>query len=96
MEITRETARELIMGTNGKIFSVQFEKKDKTIRDMTCRLGVGKFLRGGKSTTDHLPHLITVCELGKEQYRNINLLTLRKLKTGGVEYTIEQEEEEYA
>ena len=93
MEITREIARELIMNTNGRIFSVQFEKKDGSIRDMVCRLGVGKFLRGGKSTTDHLDHLITVCEISKDQYRNINLNTLVKLKTGGVEYTIEQEEE---
>lgn len=34
----------------GKFFSVRFIKKDGSIRDMTCRLGVVKHLRGGERT----------------------------------------------
>lgn len=93
MRITRETAARKILDTNGKIFSVRFVKKNGDVRDMTCRLGVQKFLQGGKSTTAHIPNLITVCELTKQQYRCVNTDTLVALKTGGVEYTIEQEKE---
>lgn len=31
----------------GKFFSCKFIKKDGSVRDMTCRLGVVKHLRGG-------------------------------------------------
>lgn len=37
-------------GANGKFFSVKFVKKDGSIREMTCRLGVKKALRGGERT----------------------------------------------
>lgn len=92
MRIDRETAKKKIMSTNGKFFSVQFEKKDKSIRDMTCRLGVKKFLKGGKSTTAHIPNLITVCEIGKSQYRCVNIDTLKTLKVEGQVFTIKEEE----
>jgi hypothetical protein len=37
-------------GSNGKFFSVKFVKKDGSIRQMNCRLGVVKHLRGGERT----------------------------------------------
>jgi hypothetical protein len=92
MKITRETAAKKILSTNGKIFSVQFIKKNGEVRDMTCRLGVQKFLKGGKSTTAHIPNLINVCELTKQQYRCVNTDTLIKLKVAGEEYSIINEE----
>lgn len=38
------------VSSNGKIFSVEFEKKDKTIRKMVCRKDVRKHLKGGATT----------------------------------------------
>lgn len=43
----RMKVRRIIMATNGKFFSVQFTKRTNgKLRNMTCRTGVHKFLRG--------------------------------------------------
>lgn len=84
------TVQELINLTkNGNIFSVQFIKKDGTLRDMVCRLGVKKYLKGGELKFDaksmgYLP----VFDMQKQQYRMININTLIKAKINGVNYDI--------
>lgn len=45
--ITLAEANRLIDGTNGRFFSVTFLKTNGKLREMTCRLGVKKDLRGG-------------------------------------------------
>jgi len=60
-----------ILNSNGKIFSVEFIKKDGTKRLMNCRLGVTKHLKGGSSTLDP-EKFITVYDLQSEGYRAIN------------------------
>jgi len=60
-----------ILSSNGKIFSVEFIKKDGTKRLMNCRLGVTKHLKGGSSTLDP-DKFITVYDLQSEGYRAIN------------------------
>jgi len=43
----QEKVEELIDSmSNGRIFSVQFVKKDGTVRDMVCRKGVRKGVKG--------------------------------------------------
>lgn len=71
-----------------KIFSVQFYKKDGTLREMTCRLGVTKHLKGGelKHNPSELNHLI-VFDMQKGGYRTINFNTLVKIKFEGNEIT---------
>ena len=68
-----------ILNSNGKIFTVEFTKKDGTIRIMNCRLGVTKYLKGGSSTLD--PNkFITVYDMQSKGYRAINkdaILTVR-------------------
>jgi len=90
--INENKAKEIIMATGGSIFSVQFVKKDGTIRDMTCRLHVKKYLKTGKpSTTAHIPKYITVFEMKGEAgpvYRNINIKTLLTMKAGGTQYCV--------
>ena len=85
--ITTEQAKQMIFETNGKIFSCQFVKKDGSLRKMQCRLNVQKHLKGGVSTTAHIPHLITVFEMvmGEQEprFRNINANTLVTLKVNG-------------
>lgn len=78
----------LIRSTEGKIFSVEFTKKDKTVRKMNCRLDVKKHLKGGTSTTAHKPNLIIVYDVQNDGYRCINLDTLTKFKFAGKEYEI--------
>jgi hypothetical protein len=60
-----------ILNSNGKIFSVEFIKKDGSRRLMNCRLGVIKHLKGGSSTLDPEKY-ITVYDLQSEGYRAIN------------------------
>lgn len=72
-----------------KIFSVEFLKKDGTLRKMTCRFGVKKYLKGGELTYDaNKKNYLIVYDLKEESYRTINLNTLQKLTFEGNEYTI--------
>lgn len=74
----------------GKIFSVVFQKKDGTLREMVCRLGVTKHLKGGvkKYDSDALNYL-TVFDMQKQDYRTINVNTLKSITFEGVSYEIE-------
>ena len=83
------TVQQLIELAQNKIFSVQFVKKDGTIRDMVCRLGVKKHLKGGELKFDAKGRgLLPVFDMQKEAYRMINTKTLIKAKIGGIEYDI--------
>jgi hypothetical protein len=72
-----------------KIFSVTFVKKDGTLREMTCRVGVKKHLKGGelKYNPEELNYL-TVFDMKEQDYRTININTLKKIKVDGVEYDL--------
>jgi len=94
--ITKDEAKRLIKDTKGKFFTVTFIKKDGTERVMNARLGVKKYLKGGD-----LPYnadekgLIPVYDvkLGKSQaddaYRMVNVSTIKSLKIGNNEYTVQ-------
>ena len=77
----------------GQFFSVTFVKKDGTVRDMTCRGGVKKHLKGGELTFDPKEYnLLCVWDATIEDttkaYRMINLNTLLRVKVDGVEYNV--------
>jgi hypothetical protein len=73
----------------GKIFSVEFIKKDGTIRRMTCRFEVKKYLKGGSLAYDAASlNYLTVFDMEKKEYRTVNLNTLQKLTFEGNTYTI--------
>ena len=79
--------RELV---GNKIFSVEFVKKDGSIRTMTCRLGVKKHLKGGSLNYDaEALNYLPVFDLQANDYRTINISTLRKIKVDGIEYDVE-------
>lgn len=79
-KITQEMAEKLIQSTNGKIFSVVFEKKDGEIREMNCRLGVTKHLKGGEQAYDPKDYdMITVFDVQKKGYRMVRLDTLKEI-----------------
>lgn len=85
MNLERKLA--LIKANQDKIFSVEFIKKDGTLRKMTAKLGVTKHLRGGgKNTCDTYDHLVTVFDMEKKAYRNINVNTLVSMKGLGQEH----------
>ena len=59
-----------ILGSKGKIITVEFIKKDGSLRIMNCRLGVTKHLKGGTSTLNP-DKFITVYDLKSKGYRAI-------------------------
>lgn len=70
----------------GKFFKAIFIKKDGTLREMTCRFGVTKHLKGGeKPYNAEALGLWTVFDVEKKAYRSIDTKTLIALKCGKIE-----------
>ena len=87
-----EQLRELITEmAGGTIFSCRFIKRSTgEVRDMTCRLGVKKYLQGGELPFDPVEKgLLPVYDLQKEDYRMISLSTLQELRIKGKVYRFE-------
>ena len=59
--------------------TVTFLKKDGTIRKMTCRMGVTKYLKGGESKLN-AEQYVTVFDVTKSAYRAINRETILEVK----------------
>jgi len=90
-QITVENAVKLMKATDGQIFSVEFEKKDGTIRRMNCRTGVTKGVKGvGLSYDPKDFDLMTVFDLQKKNFRMINTSTLRSVTVKGQTYAVVQ------
>tara|TARA_R100000951_G_scaffold101420_1_gene92949 strand:- start:28436 stop:28693 length:258 start_codon:yes stop_codon:yes gene_type:complete len=79
------TLQEIVKMVNkGQIFSAKFVKKNGEVRDMVCRLGVKKHLKGGELAFDaKAMNLLPVFDMQKEAYRMINISTLIQLKING-------------
>lgn len=74
---------DFILNSNGKFLTVEFIKKDGSLRKMNCRLGVTKYLKGGKSTLD--PNkFITVFDVQSQGYRAINKETIQRVSCDGL------------
>jgi len=74
---------------DGRIFFVEFTKKDGTIRRMTCRKGVSKGVNGnGMSYRPLGKGLLTIFDMDKQEYRMINLLELTKFTVNKKKYLV--------
>ena len=96
--IDRDTAKQYIYKTNGKIFSAVFTKKDGEKRKMVCRQGVAKYVKGVglkfkpvDASKDR--DLIGTFDMHKKAYRFINVKTLEQIKVKGITYNIKQDKE---
>jgi len=88
--IDRHKAKELIIKSNGLIFSANFTKKDFTRRIINARLGV-KYERKTDRKRTHSPkneHLITVYDVINKGFRTINLNTIDSLSINKNKYLI--------
>ena len=93
--INKDTAKQYIYKTKGKIFSAVFTKKDGEKRKMVCRQGVAKYVKGvglkfkpvdsGKERD-----LIGVFDMHKKAYRFINMKTLEEVKIKGINYKVKE------
>ena len=82
---TRDALLALI--SNGRFFSVTFEKRDGTERTMQARLGVTAHLKGGeKAFSDAEKGIITVFSTDANGYRSVRFDAIRSLSIGGETY----------
>ena len=87
--IDKDTAKQYIYKTNGKIFSAVFTKKNGEKRKMVCRQGVAKYVKGvGLKFKPEEKELIGVFDMHKKAYRFISLSTLEKIRVQGKEYDV--------
>ena len=69
-----------------RFFAVQFTKTDGTTRDMVCRLGVSKGVKGtGKTMPDHL---VTVWDANKRAFRSFSLDRVHEIRQGNLTITL--------
>jgi hypothetical protein len=72
------------VGDEGKLFSVTFEKKDGSLRTMTARLGVRKYLTGGGSKFDAEPRgMVRVFSMRDKGYRTVTPAKITRIKAYG-------------
>ena len=89
MRIDTKDVVKVVNSSKGKFFSAVFIKKDGTPRTMNCRLGVKKYLKGGKLRfSPSKKGLIVVFDRDKKEYRMININTTQSLKVNGEEYNV--------
>lgn len=89
---TIEQKRTILDQAKGTFFSVTFEKKDGSVREMSGKKWEAKMLKGkpGENVNPvaHKPELYTMAENGVG-FRNVNLNTLKKAVVRGRTYTFE-------
>jgi len=71
--------------SDGKTFTVEFIKRTTgELRTMNCRLGVKKFLRGGKMAYSPAEkQLLTVFDMKAKSYRTIPVEGIQRVSVGG-------------
>ena len=85
---TKEMVNILHAKAKGTFFTVGFTKRtNNEYRQMNCRLGVQKGLKGTKKNKRNTG-LLTVYDMTKKAYRNINLSGLRWVKLRGETYLV--------
>ena len=78
----------LIRSTNGKIFRVNFIKKDGTLRKMVCRIKVRKNVNGNGHPIGLHSAVIRVFDMQKLAFRSIPLDRVLDLLVARKEYQI--------
>lgn len=87
---TLTAAQLTTMVANGKIFGVSFIKRTTgELRTMSCRLGVKKFLRGGKlAYSPSEKQLLTVFSMNDNGYRSIPLDSIKSVSVSGQSFVV--------
>ena len=74
---------DFVAQSNGKFISVEFIKKDGSLRKLNGRTGVIKHLKGGKSTVDHAKYMV-LYDTVSAGYRCINRSTIVSVSCNGL------------
>lgn len=86
MITSQETLARKIKSAGNRFFTVEFLKKDGTIRRMNCRTGVKKHLTGNGTPRPQKPGLVTVYDVQAKGYRSFYIGKLISLTIGGKTY----------
>ena len=82
-------AIDIIFDIDQEFFTVEFIKKDNSLRKMNCRKGVKKHLKGGHLHFDpFVKGLLPVFDLQKQGYRMLSLKSLVSLTFAKTRYEI--------
>ena len=74
---------DFIAQSKGKFITVNFIKKDGTVRNLNGRIGVTKHLKGGTSTINHSKYLV-VYDTINTGYRCVNKDTIMSVTCEGL------------
>ena len=103
MNITKTQLTNILkdLQAGGKAFTVCFEKADKSMRKMTCRTGVKKYVKGAPNGASKASNedIVKVWEMGRDSkghfisngakgYRSFRVDRVKSLKVGGKMYMI--------
>lgn len=83
MKWTRELLREK---TKGQFFSICYQKVDGSIRTISCRLGVTKYLKKDAIFRTPREDVITVYDMVKKNYRSLRVERIQSIKVSGETY----------
>ncbi len=79
--------KDLIRATGGKIFTVEFVKKNGDLRKLNGRIGVKRDVTGrGMSYDPEEKGLLVVRDVKKRAYRMVNLATVFRVRCWGEEF----------
>ena len=83
LQVSLKELQNIVINSDGKLFSASFIKKDGSTRDIVCRLGVKSYIKGTGKPSYALkkdnPYQL-VFDFQKSAYRVINMETLFKIK----------------
>ena len=100
MDVTQEKALEIIKETKGRVFGVEFVKRDLKVRRMSCRLDVKKGVKGlvDRTAEDEKHGYLTVYDFNANKtkdtqggFRRINLKTLRSINFQRIHYKVKRD-----
>ena len=88
--MTRKQLVRMMNKPDGTIFGIEFVKKNVELRKMTARRGVKSHWRtkGTKPTTHKIPKYVVVFDMQKGEYRNVNIETVKRVKTHGMVFNV--------
>ena len=70
-----------------KFVGLTFIKKDGSVRRLNGRFNVHS-KTGAKPTTAHMVQYVTIYDVKKGGFRNVNLDSVQSIRTGGIEINI--------
>lgn len=88
-KLARVHVEKMVQASKGHYFGATFVKKDGSKRTVNARLGVKKYLKGGKNNVVKASNsYVTVFDRHKSAYITMNLATVTNLAVNGERYEV--------